>query len=52
MAEDAAKVASHVYKVVFENERARVLDVRMKPGEARRYTRIRTTSSTSLAAAR
>jgi quercetin dioxygenase-like cupin family protein len=34
MAEDAAKVASHVYKVVFENERARVLDVRMKPGES------------------
>jgi quercetin dioxygenase-like cupin family protein len=27
-------VASHVYKVVFENERARVLDVRMKPGES------------------
>ena len=34
MAEDAAKVAPHVYKVVFENERARVLDVRMKPGES------------------
>ena len=34
MAEDAAKVASHVYKVVFENERARVLEVRMKPGES------------------
>ena len=34
MADDAAKVAPHVYKVVFENERARVLEVRMKPGES------------------
>ena len=34
MTEDAAKVAPHVYKVVFENERARVLEVRMKPGES------------------
>ena len=34
MAEDAVKVAPHVYRVVFENERARVLDVRMKPGES------------------
>ena len=34
MTEDAARVAPHVYKVVFENERARVLDVRMKPGES------------------
>lgn len=34
MAEDAAKVAPHVYGVVFENERARVLEVRMKPGES------------------
>jgi hypothetical protein len=25
MAEDAVKVAPHVYRVVFENERARVL---------------------------
>ena len=33
MAEDAAKVAPHAYKVVFENERARILEVRMKPGE-------------------
>ena len=33
MAEDAAKVAPHVYKVVFENERARVLEVRMRAGE-------------------
>ena len=34
MTEDAARVAPHVYKVVFENERARVLEVRMKPGES------------------
>ena len=33
MAEDAAKVAPHIYKVVFENERVRVLEVRMEPGE-------------------
>ncbi len=33
MAEDAAKVAPHVYKVVFENERVRVLEVSMEPGE-------------------
>lgn len=32
MADDAAKVAPHVYKVVFENERARVLEVTMEPG--------------------
>jgi quercetin dioxygenase-like cupin family protein len=32
MADDAAKVAPHVYKVVFENERARVLEVSMEPG--------------------
>ena len=32
MAEDAAKVAPHVYKVLFENERARVLEVTMEPG--------------------
>jgi hypothetical protein len=32
MADDAAKVAPHVYKVLFENERMRVLDVRMAPG--------------------
>ena len=31
MAEDAAKVAPHVYKVVFENERARVLDPDGRP---------------------
>ena len=32
MADDAAKVAPHVYKVMFENERARVLEVTMEPG--------------------
>ena len=32
MADDAATVAPHVYKVVFENERARVLEVSMEPG--------------------
>jgi quercetin dioxygenase-like cupin family protein len=32
MAEDGTKVAPHVYKVVFENERARVLDVTMEEG--------------------
>jgi quercetin dioxygenase-like cupin family protein len=32
MADDAAKVAPHVYNVVFENERARVLEVTMEPG--------------------
>jgi len=32
MAEDATKVAPHVYKVLFENERARVLEVTMEPG--------------------
>jgi quercetin dioxygenase-like cupin family protein len=30
---DAVKVAPHVYKVLFENKRVRVLDVRMKSGE-------------------
>ena len=34
MAEDAATVAPHVYKVLFENERARFLEVTMKPGES------------------
>ena len=34
MAEDAAKVAPHVYKVVFENERARMLEVTMEPGDS------------------
>ena len=32
MAEDAAKVAPHVYKVIFENERVRVLDVTLEAG--------------------
>jgi beta-alanine degradation protein BauB len=32
MANDAATVAPHVYTVVFENERARVLEVTMEPG--------------------
>ncbi len=34
MAEDGATAAPHVYKVVFENDRARVLEVRMKPDES------------------
>ena len=34
MSEDAAKVAPHVYKVLFENERARVLEVTMQPGDS------------------
>jgi hypothetical protein len=33
MADDAAKVAPHVYKVIFENERTRVLEVSMGPGD-------------------
>jgi quercetin dioxygenase-like cupin family protein len=32
MADDAAKVAPHVYSVRFENERCRVLEVTMQPG--------------------
>ena len=31
MPEDAIKIASHIYKVVFENERVRVLEARMTP---------------------
>ena len=34
MAEDAAKVAPHIYKVLFENERVRFLEVTMRPGES------------------
>lgn len=34
MAEDATKVAPHVYKVLFENERVRVLEVSMQPGDS------------------
>jgi quercetin dioxygenase-like cupin family protein len=33
MAEDAAKVAPHVYKVLFENDHARVLEVSIGPGD-------------------
>ena len=33
MPEDAIKVAPHVYKVVAENERVRVLEARMNPGD-------------------
>ena len=33
MTDDAAKVAPHAYNVVFENDRSRVLEVSMKPGE-------------------
>ena len=32
MAGDAVKVAPDVYKVILENERVRVLDVRTQPG--------------------
>jgi hypothetical protein len=34
MAKEAAQAAPHIYKVLFENERVRLLDVRMKPGDA------------------
>ena len=33
MAEDAVKAAPNAYKVLLENDRVRVLDSRMKPGE-------------------
>jgi beta-alanine degradation protein BauB len=33
MAQEAAKAAPHVYKAVFENDRLRLLEVRMKPGD-------------------
>lgn len=33
MTDDAAIVASDAYKVVFENEQVRVLELRMAPGE-------------------
>jgi quercetin dioxygenase-like cupin family protein len=33
MPEDAVNVAPHVYKVLFENERARLLEVVMQPGD-------------------
>ena len=32
-AQDAAKVAPNIYKVKFENERVRVLDVQSNPGD-------------------
>jgi quercetin dioxygenase-like cupin family protein len=32
VAEDATKVAPHIYKVLFENDRVRVLEVSMEPG--------------------
>ena len=32
--QDAVTVAPHIYKVLFENERVRLLEVRMKPGES------------------
>ena len=31
--DDAVKVAPHVYKVLVDNDRVRVLEARMKPGE-------------------
>jgi quercetin dioxygenase-like cupin family protein len=34
MAEDAAKVAPHIYKVLFENEQVRLLEVNMQPGDS------------------
>jgi quercetin dioxygenase-like cupin family protein len=34
MADDAAKVAPDAYKVIFENERTRVLEVGLKPGQS------------------
>ena len=33
MADEAATVAPNVYKVLFENDRVRLLEVRMKPGD-------------------
>jgi beta-alanine degradation protein BauB len=33
MAEYAANVAPHVYKVLFENEHVRLLEVKMEPGD-------------------
>ena len=34
MAKDAAEAAPNVYKVVFENERVRLLEARVKPGDS------------------
>lgn len=33
MADYAANVAPHVYKVLFENEQVRLLEVKMQPGD-------------------
>lgn len=33
MAQDAVKVAPHVYKVLFENARIRLLEVRLRSGD-------------------
>jgi quercetin dioxygenase-like cupin family protein len=32
MADDAAQVAPHIYNVIFENDKIRVLEVSMEPG--------------------
>lgn len=32
--QDSVTVAPHIYKVLFENERVRLLEVRMKPGDS------------------
>jgi quercetin dioxygenase-like cupin family protein len=32
--QDAVIVAPHVYKVLFENDRVRLLEVRLKPGDS------------------
>jgi quercetin dioxygenase-like cupin family protein len=34
MAEDAVKVAPHIYKVLFENEQVRLLEVILQPGDS------------------
>ena len=34
MVQDAVQVAPHVYTVVFENERVRLLEVRLKPADS------------------
>jgi len=34
MADDAATVAPHAYKVLFENEQVRLLEVSMEPGSS------------------
>jgi quercetin dioxygenase-like cupin family protein len=32
--QDAVSVAKHIYKVLLENDRVRLLEVRMKPGDS------------------